>query len=73
MVAGGVAANAHLRAKLGTLANEEEFRFVAPPPRLCTDNAAMVAATAWWRLQSDGESPLDLGADPNLRLPFIES
>jgi tRNA A37 threonylcarbamoyltransferase TsaD len=36
---------------------------------MCTDNAAMVAATAWWRLQADGPTALDAGADPNLRLP----
>jgi N6-L-threonylcarbamoyladenine synthase len=39
-----------------------------PPPELCTDNGAMIAATAWWRLRSDGPTPLDAGADPNLRL-----
>jgi N6-L-threonylcarbamoyladenine synthase len=36
---------------------------------MCTDNAAMVAAVAWWRLRSDGPSPLDTGADPSLGLP----
>ena len=35
---------------------------------MCTDNAAMVAAAGWWRLRADGPSPLDTGADPNLRL-----
>jgi N6-L-threonylcarbamoyladenine synthase len=39
-----------------------------PPPSLCTDNGAMIAATAWWRLRADGPTPLDTGADPNLRL-----
>ena len=43
VVAGGVAANADLREKLDALAGEEDFRFVAPPPALCTDNAAMIA------------------------------
>ena len=38
------------------------------PPSLCTDNGAMIAATAWWRLRADGPTPLDAGADPNLRL-----
>jgi N6-L-threonylcarbamoyladenine synthase len=36
---------------------------------MCTDNAAMVAAAGWWRLRADGPTPLDAGAQPNLRLP----
>ena len=28
----------------------------------------MIAAAAWWRLRADGPTPLDAGADPNLRL-----
>jgi N6-L-threonylcarbamoyladenine synthase len=39
---------------------------------MCTDNAAMVAAAAWWRLQADGPSPLDQGAHPNLPLPTLD-
>jgi N6-L-threonylcarbamoyladenine synthase len=35
---------------------------------MCTDNAAMVAAAGFWRLRSDGPTPLDAGADPNLGL-----
>jgi N6-L-threonylcarbamoyladenine synthase len=37
---------------------------------MCTDNAAMVAAAGWWRLNHDGPSPLSLAADPNLFLPL---
>jgi N6-L-threonylcarbamoyladenine synthase len=51
VVAGGVAANADLREKLDALAGEEDFRFVAPPPALCTDNAAMIAWAGIERLQ----------------------
>jgi hypothetical protein len=29
----------------------------------------MIAAVAWYRLRSDGPSPLDTGANPNLTLP----
>lgn len=42
-VAGGVAANAQIRAALQALSDREGFAFVAPPLRLCTDNAAMIA------------------------------
>lgn len=42
-VAGGVAANTLLRARLETVAAAAGARFVAPPLALCTDNAAMIA------------------------------
>ena len=44
------------------------LRAFLPSRAMCTDNAAMVAAAGWWRLQQDGPSPLDVGASPNLRL-----
>ena len=39
-----------------------------PSRAMCTDNAAMVGATAWHRLRLDGPTPLDAAANPNLRL-----
>ena len=42
-VAGGVAANTAIRALLETVSAEAGLRFIAPPLRLCTDNAAMIA------------------------------
>ena len=39
-----------------------------PSREMCTDNAAMVAAAAWWRYRADGPTPLDIGVNPNLRL-----
>ena len=49
-VAGGVAANAAVRGALQQLADEAGLRFVAPPPALCTDNAAMIAWAGGERL-----------------------
>jgi N6-L-threonylcarbamoyladenine synthase len=43
VVAGGVAANAHLKAGLTALAIEQGCRIFVPPPALCTDNGAMIA------------------------------
>jgi N6-L-threonylcarbamoyladenine synthase len=43
VIAGGVAANAEIRARIGRLADAHGMRLVAPPPRFCTDNAAMIA------------------------------
>jgi tRNA N6-adenosine threonylcarbamoyltransferase len=65
---GGVAANSRLRAKVADAAAASGRSVFLPPPSLCTDNGAMIAATAWWRLRADGPTPLDAGADPNLRL-----
>ena len=42
-----------------------------PSGAMCTDNAAMIGATAWYRLLADGPTPLDVGADPNLRLRLV--
>lgn len=42
-VAGGVAANSAIRAMLETVSAEAGLPFIAPPLRLCTDNAAMIA------------------------------
>jgi len=69
-LAGGVAANSQLRERILDACVADGLHGFLPSRSMCTDNAAMVAAAAWWRLQSDGPSPLDVGASPNLRLPF---
>ena len=69
-LAGGVAANSALRARVAADADADGRRCFLPSPAMCTDNAAMVAAAAWWRWHADGATPLDAPADPNLRLSF---
>lgn len=64
VVAGGVAANRHVRARLQAAADRQGFSFAAPPLVYCTDNAAMIALAGSERLalgQSDG---LDAPARP---------
>jgi N6-L-threonylcarbamoyladenine synthase len=68
VIAGGVAANSALRTRVLDEAERSGLRAVVPPLALCTDNAAMVAAVAAYRLRVDGPTPLDGGATPNLRL-----
>jgi N6-L-threonylcarbamoyladenine synthase len=65
---GGVAANSRLRARVAEAAAATGRRAFVPPLALCTDNGAMIAATAWWRLAANGATSLHQGADPNLRL-----
>jgi N6-L-threonylcarbamoyladenine synthase len=71
VLGGGVAANSLLRERFLSACVEDGIHGFLPSRAMCTDNAAMVAAAAWWRLGSDGPSPLDLGADPNLKLPLL--
>jgi N6-L-threonylcarbamoyladenine synthase len=67
-IGGGVAANSALRARIAEACATDGVACFVPSRELCTDNAAMVAAAAWWRYRSDGPTPLDVGAAPNLRL-----
>ena len=69
VIGGGVAANSALRARVREAATASGRAAVLPALALCTDNAAMVGAAAWWRLRADGPTPLDDGVWPNLRLP----
>jgi N6-L-threonylcarbamoyladenine synthase len=64
VVAGGVAANQTLRAALTGLCDARGWRFVAPAPALCTDNAAMVAWAGLERLRLGLSDPLDFRPRP---------
>ena len=64
VVAGGVAANGALRASLSGLAARHDLAFVAPPPELCTDNAAMIAWAGLERLKAGLTDGLDFAPRP---------
>ncbi|MQX35537.1 tRNA (adenosine(37)-N6)-threonylcarbamoyltransferase complex transferase subunit TsaD [Roseospira navarrensis] len=64
VVAGGVAANRTLRARLGGLCAARGWTFVAPPLALCTDNAAMVAWAGLERLRLGLTDALDFRPRP---------
>jgi len=67
-VTGGVAANRELRARFTKEAARHHVTVAFPTLTLSTDNAAMIAAAAWPRLQSKDFAPSDLSADPSLAL-----
>jgi tRNA N6-adenosine threonylcarbamoyltransferase len=69
VLGGGVAANSALRARVAEAAKASGRQAFLPPLELCTDNGAMIAGTAWWRLRTDGPTPLDAGVAPSLALP----
>jgi N6-L-threonylcarbamoyladenine synthase len=71
VVAGGVAANAALRNALTALCKEENFAISIPPPRLCTDNAAMVA---WAGIERCATGTFDaLSLAPRARWPLQDA
>ncbi|OEC97329.1 MULTISPECIES: tRNA (adenosine(37)-N6)-threonylcarbamoyltransferase complex transferase subunit TsaD [unclassified Rhizobium] len=69
VVAGGVAANLELRRTLQELCDANGFRFIAPPLRLCTDNAVMIAWAGLERMAT-GTAPDDLDVQPRSRWPL---
>jgi N6-L-threonylcarbamoyladenine synthase len=64
IIAGGVAANLALRARLAAVAQAHDKPLVAPPQRLCTDNAVMVAWAAIERINADFEDDLSAPCRP---------
>jgi N6-L-threonylcarbamoyladenine synthase len=68
LVCGGVAANRGLRQALARTAEEDGFSLYLPTPKLCTDNAAMIALAGTWALERGEYGGLDLSVDPGLPL-----
>jgi N6-L-threonylcarbamoyladenine synthase len=65
ILGGGVAANAHLRAEIS---RRSSLPVMIPPPVLCTDNGAMIAACAYFQYQRGELFGLELDIDPALPL-----
>ncbi|MGN0243089.1 MAG: tRNA (adenosine(37)-N6)-threonylcarbamoyltransferase complex transferase subunit TsaD [Lachnospiraceae bacterium] len=67
-LAGGVASNSALRQNMKQSCETEHFDFYYPSPQLCTDNAAMIGAAAYYEYQKGIRDGLDLNAVPNLKI-----
>jgi N6-L-threonylcarbamoyladenine synthase len=73
VLSGGVAANSALQAAIAAWGEREGVRTFIPPPRYCTDNAAMIAAAADRQGRRVAVEPSTLTADPNLPFEFAGS
>ena len=67
-IAGGVASNSALRAALIKECENNNIKFYSPSPILCTDNAAMIGAAAYYDYIKGIRHGYDLNAVPNLKL-----
>ena len=68
VVAGGVAANQTLKARLVETATAHNYELIVPPPKLCTDNGAMIAWAGAEKLALGQTS--DLNVSPLARWPL---
>lgn len=67
-LAGGVASNSDLRAKMKSMAEKSGISVLFPPPILCTDNGAMIASAGYYAYLNGDIADLDLNATPSLSL-----
>jgi N6-L-threonylcarbamoyladenine synthase len=65
-LSGGVAANSALQAAVRAWSKRNDIAAFIPPPKYCTDNAAMIAAAAFHQREVARADPIALKADPNL-------
>jgi N6-L-threonylcarbamoyladenine synthase len=68
VLAGGVAANSRLRAKMAERANAGGLKVYFPAPKFCTDNGAMIALAGYHALKRGRRDGFQLNADADLTL-----
>ena len=68
LLSGGVAANQHLRQRCQAESETLGVSLYYPELKLCTDNAAMIAAAGYFKYHASGPDSLGITAQPDLRL-----
>ncbi len=68
IIAGGVAANSSLREALQNLAEEEQIHLTVPEMKYCTDNAAMIAAAAYYANKRGDKASLIINSKSTMEL-----
>lgn len=68
VLAGGVSANSYIRREFEKMGRENNIEVYFPELKLCTDNAAMIAAAGHYNFIEGKRAELDLNAIPNLKL-----
>lgn len=73
LLTGGVACNRRLRAQMASTGAGHGLIVTYPPPILCTDNGAMIAAAGHFYLSRGAVATLTLSADPRARLSTVNT
>ena len=68
VLAGGVSRNIYIREAFDELQKEMQIKVYYPEPILCTDNAAMIAASGYYNYVEGKRADLKLNAIPNLKI-----
>ena len=68
VLAGGVSCNTYIRKAFDNLSQELNIKVYYPEPKLCTDNAAMIAAMGYYNFINGERAELNLNAIPNLKI-----
>jgi len=68
LICGGVAANRGIRARMEMMCDSNDVKLLIPPLNLCTDNAAMIGAAAYYQYITGKFGTMDLNGRSNIDL-----